>query len=103
MSSLQQAKTALGVANVVRFEHSRIRQEIASLDREAGRARAAEVIRNPEGELSTLRAAMLLKSCRSMGEVTIRRLLAKAEVGAHVRLGTIPPGKREALARLVEQ
>lgn len=100
-STLEQRRAALDVANVVRLEHARIRSELAALSMREGRAMAADILRNPPPEASSLRVEWLLKACHRTGENTLRKWFLRAEVVAHARLQDIPPGKRETLAQLV--
>lgn len=100
-TTLEQRQAALHLANGVRQQHSRIRAELAALNMREGRAMAADILRNPPPEASTLRVEWLLKACHRTGENTLRKWFLKSDVVAHARLQDIPPGKRETLAQLV--
>lgn len=94
-----QRRAALVIANAHRLEVAAVKRRIAALDREAGRALVAEMLRD-RVDLS-MSVERLLKTIHGFGASRATRLLATARIAPSRRPGELTDRQRGVLAWLL--
>lgn len=101
MTTAEQRRAALEIANGRRLAHATTRGHLRSLSPRASRREAAAILRAPEGELRHMRARYLLESVTHFGSVRLGKLLRRSGLGPGrlaVRLGELTDRERHLLA-----
>lgn len=93
-----QHMAALRRANEIRFRRADLKRDLHALPTARSRQLAAEVIVDPPDWAESMRVQQLLSACRSTGPAFLRRIVRKAGVSAHERLGDLSLSGRARLA-----
>lgn len=97
----EQRRAALEKANPVRIRRAEVRREIRNMAPADGRARAVEVMMDPEPACEGMSAYHLLVCCRYLGRESVTSMLVRAGVSQHRRLSELTDRQRDRLVVLL--
>ena len=105
MNALEQRLSALESANSVRIAGARVKKELATLDKAAGRQRAAELLLtwHDQNPMPALSAQDLLASVHRVGPSSISKFCRGANINPQRRVSDFTREQRTKLVRLLEK